>query len=66
MECKGKESKKERGLDFMLRRGQYKKSGVFSLESGRLHGMRLRADGLSRRKTVKYIQSSSMGLKLEQ
>ena len=42
MECKGKESKKERDLDFTLHGGQYKKLGVFSLVSSRLSERRLR------------------------
>lgn len=45
MECKGKESEKERDLGFMLHGGQYEKLGVLSLASSRLSGMRLRLMG---------------------
>lgn len=65
MECKSKEIKKERGLDFTWHEEQYEKLGIFSLRSTKLRGTRLIAKGLSWRKRIRFIQSSSVGQKLD-
>lgn len=65
MECKSKEIKKERGLDFAWHEEQYEKLGIFNLGSSKLRGTRLTAKGLSWRKRIRFIQSSSVGRKLD-